>query len=105
MLAGCASDLFSETSAAAVYWAIINPLSKPLFEMRNEGNPVIEMFVGKPGNSPLGDTAHFAGRDGQKIGGEGDWLGVKVSAAYGLVFLRQIGKNDGIVVGGVNLNI
>jgi hypothetical protein len=41
-LAGCASDLFSEASAAAVTCAIMKPEFTPLAEVRKGGSALIE---------------------------------------------------------------
>ena len=38
-LAGCASDLFSDASAAAVTWAIIKPELTPGLSTKNAGKP------------------------------------------------------------------
>ncbi|MNC67915.1 hypothetical protein D3C75_1184590 [compost metagenome] len=38
-LAGCASDLFSETTAAAAYCAIMNPDCSPPLFVKNGGSP------------------------------------------------------------------
>jgi hypothetical protein len=63
-LAGCASDLFSLASDAAVTWAIMKPLFRPASAVRKGGRrdtPAVDQH----GDAPLGNGTDFG--DGQAI--------------------------------------
>ena len=77
--AGCASDLFSEASAAAVTCAIMKPELTPPSSTRNGGSP--DRFVSiMQRDAALGQRADLGNREREVVRGEGDGLGVKIAA-------------------------
>ena len=78
-LAGCASSLFSEASAAAVTCAIMNPEFTPPSLTRNGGRPG-KRGVDEQRDAPLGQRADLGHREREIVGRERHRLGVEVAA-------------------------
>ncbi len=86
--AGCASDLFSEASAAAVTCAIMKPELTPPSSTRNGGRP--ERFVSISSAMRRSDSAPDLGdREREVVRRERDRLGVEVAAREDLVRVRE----------------
>ena len=94
-LAGWASALFSETSAAAVTCAIIKPECSPPSRARKAGRPR-ERRVHEPLDAPLADARELGGRDRQQVGRERHRLAVEVAAREDLA--RLAAKTSGLSV-------
>ena len=81
--AGCASDLFSEASAAAVTCAIMKPELTPPSWTRNGGSP--ERFVSiRSAIRALGKRTDFGDREREIVRREGHRLGMEVAAGENL---------------------
>ena len=78
-LAGCASDLFSDASDAAVTCAIMKPLFRP-GSAREERRQARDAGVDQHRDAALGDRADLGDRDRHRVGGERHRLGVEVAA-------------------------
>ena len=80
-LAGWARTLFSDASAAAVYWSSIMPDSRPLPGREERRQPAVQARVDHQRDPPLRDGAQLG--DGQlgEVQGEGHGLAVEVAAA------------------------
>ena len=96
-LAGWASVLFSETSAAAVTWAIMKPELRPAFSTRNGGSPEKASLVSFSMRRSEID-AQLGERDGQEVGGERHRLAVEVAAREQLVRPAPPAKTSGLSV-------
>ena len=98
-LAGCASDLFSDASAAAVTWAIMKPELRPGFGVRKAGRPdsagsISSAMRRSAMRADLGD------RQRHRVGREGHRLGVEVAAGQRLA---GVGEDQRVVGDGVGL--
>ena len=77
-LAGCASTLFSDTSAAAVYCAIMNPEFRPESATRNAGRP-LSVRVDQPLDAALRDVGELRRGHAEVVRGQGHGLAVEVA--------------------------
>ena len=99
-LAGCASDLFSEASAAAVTCAIMKPeLSAAI--AHQERRQARQAGVEQQRDAALGDGADLGDRQRQDVGREGHRLGVEVAAGD---HVAGVGEHQRVVRHGVGLD-
>ena len=96
---GCASDLFSDASAAAVTCAIMKPeLSAAV--AHQEGRQARQAGVEQQRHAALGDGADLGDRQRDDVGREGHRLGVEVAARDHLAGVgedqRVVGRRIGL---------
>ena len=78
---GCASTLFSDARAAAVYWTIIRPLFRPGSGVRNAGRPPLSRGSTSSAVRRSRDRAQLGQRELREVERERDRLAVEVAAA------------------------
>src|ERR1700735_2941137 len=87
-LAGCASNLFSDTSAAAVTCATMKPEIAAAFLDQEHRYPT-HLRVDEQRDAPLGERGNLGHRERQLIGRERNGLGVKVASGSDRAVLRK----------------
>ena len=98
-LAGCASVLSSEVSAAAVTCAIISPDCSPPWRVRNAGRPLLAGLTSRS-DAPFADRGELGQADGQQIRRERHRGAVEVAARDDFA---GVGEDHRVVGGGVGL--
>ena len=94
-LAGTASRRHSATRAAAVYWAIISPLSTPGSSARNGGRPWLRVGVEEAVGPALAHAGDVGDDDGQQVAGVGERRAVEVADRLD----PPVGEHDRVVDG------
>ena len=95
--AGCASDLFSDASAAAVTCAIMKPELTPL-SRREEWRQAAQRGIDQQRDAPLRQRAHLRDGDGERIGCDGHRFGVEIAARQHVAIVehqRIVGRRIG----------
>ena len=80
-MAGWTRTLFSDASAAAVYWRSIIPELRPLAGRQKRRQAPVEARVDQQRDPPLGDRAQLRDRQLREVERERDRLAVEVAAA------------------------
>ena len=98
-LAGAASRLFSATSAAAVYWAIIRPESTPVPVSEERWQALRSVGIEHAVGPALRHRSHIGQRDGQEVGHVGQRRTVEIVVRRDL----PVGEHDRVVDGRAQL--